>query len=157
MKVETEPVLKIAFASYWVLSHTDVYCMSTFIWVQGFVFTFSRPFKNRDLIYCPHYHLSTYNNWLILIILILVIVHCWCLTENRSGVWTPTCTPPRMTTNTGCTGGTCTLLRRQVSFTPSHVLLVDWMKSVCLLELEGGLRSAKNQKCTGLSNSLWAG
>lgn len=63
--------------------------------------------------------------------------HCCCLTENRSGVWTRTCTRPRMTTNTGCTGGTCTLLRRQVSLERSmsssmfggNLICLNWMET----------------------------
>ena len=63
--------------------------------------------------------------------------HCCCLTENRSGVWTRTCTRPRMTTNTGCTGGTCTPLRRQVSLERSmsssmlggDLICLNWMET----------------------------
>jgi len=47
---------------------------------------------------------------------------CLGFTGSRSGVWTHICMPQRTTTNTGCTGETCTLLRRPVSLTqPSQI------------------------------------
>ncbi len=79
-----------------------------------------------------------------------MIVQCWCFTENRSGDWTHTCTPQRTTINTGCTGGTCTLPRRQVGFSVSYLpgWLIEITNLICVLDLEGDLRISHYSKMT---------